>query len=508
MLRWWNSQRLNFKVAVSIAITMVLALGVVLGVVSQHIRARLWQSEVQKGESLNLMAEAMLEDAMMAGRKDKIQEALELLGQSVGNRQLNSIAVYDDQYILTAFASGFPGSPTISKASMPDRIEDPSCWSCHQYAPDERPSNVIVMVEGNEVIRNSVPLYNKERCQTCHGTGQRMLGDIIVDYSQAQFRQSYNTILIGLAGGILIAIVFVTIALFQFIRRIVLNPIGQIATTMERGVLEQQVEIVAEDEIGVLARTYNRMAAQLRELIGSLEQRVADRTRALQASSDVSYRLSTLLNLNDLVKAVVDEIQQAFDYYHVHIYLFDDRNENLLMMGGTGEAGQALLGLGHRVARGKGLVGRAAEMRRPILVTDTAQDPSWLPNPLLPETRAEVAVPILLGAQVLGVLDVQQNRVGGLGDQDVQVLQAIANQVAIAVQNARAYSVSQAKAEREAMINTISQKIQMAESIDEVLRVALVELSQALQAGRASIELTVKEAAPHTSRMTQTGGAE
>jgi GAF domain-containing protein len=220
-----------------------------------------------------------------------------------------------------------------------------------------------------------------------------------------------------------------------------------------------------------------------------LEQRVAERTRMLATSVEISRRLSTILDTNELVRSVVDELQQSFKYYHVHIYLFDERRENLIMTGGTGEIGRVMLARGHQIARGKGLVGRAAETNAPVMVPDTYQDPNWLHNPLLPDTRSELAVPIAIGDRVLGVLDAQQKLVGGFRQDDVNLVQAIANQVAIAVQNARAYAQVRAQAEREALTASINQRIQRATSIDGVLQIAVNELGKALDAQRTSVEL-------------------
>lgn len=172
----------------------------------------------------------------------------------------------------------------------------------------------------------------------------------------------------------------------------------------------------------------------------SLEQRVADRTKAIATSSKVSHSLSTILNQKELVTEVVNQVNNAFNYYHTQIYFYDEGNENLVMAGGTGEAGETMLTNGHKVPKGRGLVGRAAESNQPILVSDTAQNPDWLPNQLLPDTKSETAIPISIGDEVLGVLDVQHNIIDGLKQEDVDSLQSIANQVAIAVQNAQSYT--------------------------------------------------------------------
>ncbi|MBI5965022.1 MAG: GAF domain-containing protein [Chloroflexi bacterium] len=244
-------------------------------------------------------------------------------------------------------------------------------------------------------------------------------------------------------GTLIMAAVLITIILGFFIVRSVVTPVSHLAQTADqvaKGNLEVYADITSTDEIGMLARSFNSMIAQLKDILSGLEQRVADRTKALDTSTEVSRRLSTILDRKELVTEVVNQVRDAFDYYHTQIYFFDDIRENLVMAGGTGEAGRMMLAQSHKLAKGRGLVGRAAESREPILITDTSQSREWLPNPLLPETKSEVAIPIAIGDQVLGVLDVQHNVVDGLKHEDIDALQAIANQVAIAAQNAQSYT--------------------------------------------------------------------
>ncbi|MCA9922290.1 MAG: GAF domain-containing protein [Anaerolineales bacterium] len=246
------------------------------------------------------------------------------------------------------------------------------------------------------------------------------------------------------------------------VAHVIAQPLAVLADTVQSitaGNLEVTLPPAPGDEIGTLSRNFAVMVAQLRDLIDSLEQRVARRTRALEASAEVSRRLSTILDTSELVREVVQQIQDTFDYYHVHIYLLDGAGENLLMVGGTGEAGEIMLSQGHKLAVGRGLVGKAAVTNKPVLVPDVSKETNWLPNPLLPNTKAEAAIPIASGEQVLGVLDVQHNIVDGLSTESVALLQSIANQAAIALQNARQYSEiqrsQQAFRQRGTLLRTI-----------------------------------------------------
>ena len=303
-------------------------------------------------------------------------------------------------------------------------------------------------------------------------------------------QQARSTLLVGLIAAVL-AIGFALVVAWFLARP--LSALAQAARQLAQGDLTARAEARTKDEIGAMAETFNTMAEQLSGLVGSLEHRVSARTKALSTSAEVSRRLSTILNARELVKEVVEELQRSFNYYHVHIYLFDEQGQNLVMAGGTGEAGRVMLARGHKIPRGRGLVGRSADRLSPVLVKDVTQSTGWLPNPLLPNTKSELAVPIAIGQNVLGVLDVQQDQVDGLQQEDADLLQSIANQVAIALQNARRYEEAQRQASREALISAIGQRIQTTDSVEEALQVAVRELGRALNTEGVYIQLGARE---------------
>lgn len=294
-----------------------------------------------------------------------------------------------------------------------------------------------------------------------------------------------------LVGGVLLASGLLGVTLVS--RVFILRPLGILTQTTRRqlrGEWSAQAMGLPNDEFGELGAAFNTLSQQLEGQIQNQERVIAERTLQLETTFAVSRRLSTILDPQTLVLNVVEQVREAFGYYHVHIYLFDDTREYLVMMGGTGEAGQQLLARNHRVPRDRGLVGRAARTNLLVHVPDTRQEATWLPNPLLPDTQSEIAVPVSVGDDVLGVLDVQQNVPNAFSDGDIEVLEAIANQVAVGLQNARSYEVTRRRAEREAALNSLARKLQATTSLESALQVAARELAYAFQANRAGAHLS------------------
>lgn len=309
--------------------------------------------------------------------------------------------------------------------------------------------------------------------------------------SVANSFRSQNSLRLIWIATVIVAVIVGSVASIGVVRSIT-GPVDELIAQTRRVTQRDFTEFTPlpnQDEIGQLSRAFAEMTDLLRESYTELEQRVVARTRALLTSVEVSRRLTTILDPDQLVQEVVAQIDAAFGYYHTHIYLFDDARNYLLMVGGTGEAGRQMLASGHKIEQGQGLVGRAAASGAPVLVADVSQAQDWLPNPLLPETKAETAVPIIIGQNVLGVLDVQHNVVGGLQQEDVELLQSIANQVAIALQNAQLYKEAEKRAQREARIRAINARILNTSDVATAMKVAARELGQTLGARQTVVRL-------------------
>jgi HAMP domain-containing protein len=295
---------------------------------------------------------------------------------------------------------------------------------------------------------------------------------------------------------VILALVLLTALLFSYVlARVITRPLRELTEAAEAvaaGNLEVDVALTESGELGRLSLAFNKMTDQLQDLVANLEMRIAERTRAIETSMEVSRSLSTLLDQQQLLAQVVTLVQTTFNYYHVHIYVTDPATGNLRLASGTGEAGQAMLVGNHQVRKGQGLIGLAAARGEIILAPDVRQTTEWLPNPLLPDTKTEVALPIKIGQEVLGVLDVQHDKVNGISRSEADLLYSIANQIGVALRNARLFEQATQRANQEAVVNQIGQEIQFAPDIESVLQIAAQRLGERLGVQRAIVQLSVQ----------------
>jgi GAF domain-containing protein len=226
-------------------------------------------------------------------------------------------------------------------------------------------------------------------------------------------------------------------------------------------------------------------------MVDSLEQRVADRTKDLATVAEVGTATATILETDKLLQAVVDLTKERFNLYHSHIYLLDESGENLVLASGAGEPGRQMVAEKRSIPlhREQSLVARAARERKGVTVNDVTQTADFLPNPLLPDTRSELAVPMIVGGKVIGVFDVQSDVVGRFTESDVNIQTTLASQVATSIQNVRSFEQSKAQADLESLVNTIGQKIQRTTTVEDTLQTAIREIGLALGANRVSANI-------------------
>jgi PAS domain S-box-containing protein len=220
---------------------------------------------------------------------------------------------------------------------------------------------------------------------------------------------------------------------------------------------------------------------------------LARRARELSTVADLGTQISAVLDPTQMLQTVTDLVKNSFALYHAHIYLCNEKGDTLDLTSGAGEVGRQMVKQGWQIPldQERSLVARTARTRQGVIVNDVRAEAGFMPNELLPDTRAEMAVPLMVGERVLGVMDIQSDEVNRFTQEDVSIQTVLASQVAVALQNARTYAQTQRQAEYEALINSISQKIQSTTSVENALQVAVRELGRALGASRTSVQLNL-----------------
>ncbi len=219
-----------------------------------------------------------------------------------------------------------------------------------------------------------------------------------------------------------------------------LRALGSTATRIADGDLELQIPESRTFEVGQLADSLNRMTVRLKTLSKTQDETIRARTRQLEITSQIGRAIAGETNLDRLLQSTVDMIRDQLGHYHAQVFLLDDLRQYAVLRTSTGKAGQLLLDRGHKLAVGsQSVVGQAASRGEPVLASDTRYADFWMPNPLLPKTRAELAVPVSFGDQVVGAIDVQDTEPDTFDEPTIAALQTIADQLAVALRNAQLF---------------------------------------------------------------------
>lgn len=264
-----------------------------------------------------------------------------------------------------------------------------------------------------------------------------------------------STILTSLALIIGIFIMAAAIAYF-FSNNLTapLQSLSRVASEITKGNFNVKANIKSGDEIESLGETLNTMTDTVKELISSLEQRVHERTRDLQAEiknregrskqyeaiARVAQEINAQKNLKELLPRVTEVISQQFGFYHVGIFLNDARDKYAVLAAANSEGGKRMLKRGHQLKVGtQGIVGTVAGTSKPRIALRVGEDAVYFNNPDLPTTQSEMALPLIDAGVLLGVLDVQSTETDAFSNNDLETLTILAELVSIAIQNAKLY---------------------------------------------------------------------
>ncbi len=327
---------------------------------------------------------------------------------------------------------------------------------------------------------------------------------ILAEQKVTEVYSSLIATLGGIAAVALISMVLASVFAGQIARRIA-SPIIQMTESAHQimaGDLNQAVPITRSDEVGALGQAFNHMAQQLRSTIAGLEEKVQERTQALQqanfqfqkraiqleASSQVSRAAASILDPHELMQTTVDLIRDRFGFYHVSIFLLDEAKKWAVVRASTGEVGRQMVAKPHRLAvGGESMVGWVCATRQPRTALDVGADAVHFDNPLLPYTRSEMALPLRIGDQLLGALDVQSTQEAAFDNDDVRTLQGMADLVAVALENARLFTETRQSMRRQHLLTQVTERSQHSARISEVLAVTISDLGRAFDLEQATI---------------------
>jgi len=288
------------------------------------------------------------------------------------------------------------------------------------------------------------------------------VSEMTTDYIEAQTmvaRENQQTQTFGLF--LLVGVVIGAILISLWASRLLTIPLNQLriaATQISEGDLEAKVPEISVEEVNVIAEAFNVMTAQLRGMLGGLEERVEERTTELEEANEQSQRraaqfeaiaqvarnISTSQDIETLLPKITNVISRQFGFYHVGIFLLDETKNFAVLRAANSPGGKKMLGRNHQLKIGEtGIVGFVTSQGKARIALDTGKDIIYFNNPDLPETRSEMALPLFVGNQIIGALDVQSVEPNAFSQEDISTLSTLADQVSIAIHNARLFDEAQ-----------------------------------------------------------------
>lgn len=211
---------------------------------------------------------------------------------------------------------------------------------------------------------------------------------------------------------------------------------------------------------------------------GALAEQIRRRTLQLQAASEISNAAASILDLDELLSHAVELIRERFDLYYTGIFLLDRYGQYAVLQTGTGKAGQQMVREGHQLeVGGSSMIGQCVATAQAHIALDVGEEAVRFSNPLLPRTRSEMALPLVSRGTAIGAMTIQSDRPAAFFQEDVTVLQSMADQLANAIENARLFEQRERRISELAAVNEIGQALTAPLHLDALLETVHQQVS-------------------------------
>ena len=314
---------------------------------------------------------------------------------------------------------------------------------------------------------------------------------------EAVIQNRINQLLLQQIWSIIFATVTLLIAsvISTALMRSISRPLNELTRATQQlaaGDLTARVNVSGVSEAAKVSAAFNEMAGRLQ----STQQSLTTSTEQLRASSEVGRAAAAILDQDQLLREVVDLIARRFGFYYVAVFMVDSAGQSAVLREASGQAGQALKERGHFLdVNDQSMVGAAITQRRARIALDTGTEAVRFANPLLPDTRSEIALPLTIGNRVLGALDVQSTQAAAFDESYAAILQSMANQIAVALNNAEQFKQIERQSQLQANLAQLSRSLYSATSTEELYQALVTAVSGIVPHDYLSLSLVQSEGA-------------
>ena len=357
-----------------------------------------------------------------------------------------------------------------------------------------------VPVQGTPLVV-AATTYIDEFSKPAEGTESRITAAVLATtrYIDAQMKLAQWTFMI-----VILCMIVIIATLATFIARTITEPILALTKGSEviaKGELDRRIKVNTGDEVEQLANQFNNMTSALKESYSNLEQKVEERTRRerqraeqLRTINEISRKISSIINLDDLLPYVANLLRQTFDYHNVNIFLFEPSSGKLILKAICLSGYKGVIPLDVPLEMGEeGIVAWVAQTGEPLLVNDVSKEPRYSFIEELSAINSELAVAVRIGDKILGVLDIESDELDAFSEADLNTAQTLADQLAIAIENARLY-------QETGQIAVMEERNRMAREIHDTLAQGFTGIILQLEAAEQALDGDTEGVMQHLNR--------